>query len=171
MTDTTTQTTGHRPPILPLATSRYQNWREELAEDHVAVGVTVGRPRFFRGPLNRMNVLAPHELFLPENKNLDHIPTETRIYRERLVRHRSEILDGFAELADLYPGKTAVLMCFEDVNGGAACHREWLSQWLREEFGWDVPELPTYPKNTRGAAIPRKAASRPAGPTQLFFFN
>lgn len=152
------------PPPLPLATSRYQNWRESAG---VPIGITVGRPRFVRYDYVSISHLAPHELFRAPFKNIDNIPIERRVYRERLRVFEPEILEALEEVARSYPDLPGVLMCFEDVNGGEACHRQWASEWFGQRFGWNVPELPdpadAAPRQPKG----RKPATAPA-PDTLF---
>lgn len=163
-----------QPPIerrqvkqpLPLTTTRYQNWRETSG---LPVGVTVGRPRFWRGALINVSVLAPHELFLPRFKNINNIPIERRVYWERLRVCEHEILAALQELARQYPDTPATLMCFEDVNGKAGpdgCHRRWFAQWVEARFGWEIPELPTPEDAT--PPHPRTSKPKPPAPPTLF---
>ncbi|MFZ3595063.1 hypothetical protein [Streptomyces sp. BH104] len=123
---------------LPLATSRYQDWRPEHG---VPIGITVGRPRFVRYPFLQIKALAPWELFKPPYKGIDNVEIERRVYRERLQIHREEILAGLVEVAEGHPGQRGVLLCFENVNKGEECHRRWAAEWFIEVYGWDVPEI------------------------------
>ncbi|WP_225846913.1 hypothetical protein [Streptomyces sp. HPF1205] len=135
---------------MPLATSRYQNWRPEHG---IPIGITVGRPRFVRYEFLRVSSLAPHELFKPPYKDIDDIPVERQVYRERLVTHREEILADLTAIAQAHPDQTGVLLCFEDVNKGEACHRRWAAKWFEEEYGWTVPELGTEPAKTADTTL------------------
>lgn len=128
----------HSPPPLRLFTSRYQFFRPEFG---VPIGITVGRPRFVRYAFERVSALAPHELFKPPYKDIDDVVVERRVYRERLVTHEGLILEQLAEVAARYPGQIGVLLCFEDVLAGQACHRRWAAEWFAERFGWDIPEM------------------------------
>ncbi|MEU0181435.1 hypothetical protein ABZ312_09625 [Streptomyces sp. NPDC006207] len=144
------------PQPLQLATSRYQNWRQEAG--YLPLGITVGKPRFVRYPYISISVLAPHELFRPPYKNIDNVPIERRVYRERLRAFEDDILIALREVADGHPDTPGVLMCFEDVNGGEACHRQWAAEWFGQRFGWDVPELP----DPDGTAPKRRKTAPPA---------
>lgn len=126
------------PPPLPLFTGRYRTFRPEFG---VPVRITVGAPRNFRHSYDQALALAPYELMRPPYKGIDDIDIETRVYRARLATHEDDILAQLEELAAKYSGQAAVLLCYEDVLGGQACHRRWAAEWLGERFGWDVPEI------------------------------
>ncbi|MFE4796218.1 hypothetical protein ACFRFL_14140 [Streptomyces sp. NPDC056708] len=127
---------------MELATSRYQEFKPEHG---LPIGITVGRPRFVRYPYVSISSLAPHELFRAPYKGIDNIEIERRVYFERLVHFRDRILGDLQEVAEGHPGKRGVLLCFENVNHGEACHRRWAAEWFAEHYGWDVPEIQTGP--------------------------
>lgn len=130
------------PQPLQLATSRYQNWRED--SEYLPVGITTGRPRFVRYQYLTIKALAPWELMRGPLKGIDNIPIERRVYRERMRVHEDEVLAALREIAQVHPGVPAVLMCFEAVaEKGEACHRRWFAEWAGERYGWEVPELPS----------------------------
>lgn len=143
---------------LGLATTRYQNWRE--SNGYLPVGVTVGKPRFVRYDYIPLKVLAPFELMQGPLKGIDDIPLERRVYRERLRWYEHEILAALQGIAEEFPGSPAALMCFEDVNGGSACHRQWAAEWFGERFGWEVLELP----NPADMAPRRPKVRKPQAP-------
>ena len=123
------------------------------------MGITTGRPRFVRYQYLTIKALAPWELMRGPLKDIDSIPIETRVYRERLRVHEDEILAALHEIASVHPGAPAVLMCFEDVNGKDGpdgCHRRWFAQWAAERYGWDIPELPNPGSAAGGPATPIK---------------
>ncbi|MFD0208911.1 hypothetical protein ACFVH9_07220 [Streptomyces hirsutus] len=147
---------------LTLATTRYQSWRPELG--YLPVGVTVGRPRFFRHPYESIPALAPVELMKGALRGIDNIAVERIVYFERLRVYEPEILAALQELARRYPGNPACLMCFEDVNGGHDCHRRWYAEWAGKRYGWEIPELP----NPAWAAQARPSRPKPEAPPTLF---
>lgn len=147
---------------LRLATSSYQNWRED--SEYLPVGITTGRPRFVRYQYLTIKALAPWELMRGPLKGIDDIPIERRVYRERLRVHEDEILAALHEIAQVHPGAPAVLMCFEAVaEKGEACHRRWFAEWAHERYGWDVPELAA-----NGGAV-RPADAKPKAPDATLF--
>ncbi|MEZ0073564.1 hypothetical protein [Planotetraspora sp. GP83] len=125
---------------MPLATSRYQDFRPEFG---VPIRITVGHPKFFTIPYERAMSLAPVELFQPPYKNIDDIPTEKWVYNKRLNEHQAAILRELEAIAAKYPGTTGVLLCYENVNKGEACHRRWAAEWFEQKYGWQVPEILT----------------------------
>ncbi|MER7740023.1 hypothetical protein ABTX34_17185 [Streptomyces sp. NPDC096538] len=150
---------------LKLATSRYQSWRPELG--YLPIGITVGRYRAARYSYLSIGHLAPHELYLPRFKNIDNIPIERRVYRERLRVLEGEILAALQEVAQAHPDTPGVLLCFEDVNGKDGpngCHRRWFAQYADERWGWDVPELP----NPAWVAPAQPRKPKPPAPPTLF---
>ncbi|WP_228980157.1 DUF488 family protein [Streptomyces sp. DH12] len=146
---------------LDLATGRYQDWREEAG---VPIGITVGRPRFVRYRYIQIQALAPWELMRPPLKGIDDIPIERRVYRQRLTRHEAEILAALREVARSYPTLPGVLLCYEKVNQGEACHRRWAAEWFLERYGWEVPELP----DPQSATAPRARKPKMPEPPTLF---
>jgi hypothetical protein len=126
----------HPPITLPaLATTRYSSWRPEHG---VAVRTTVKHPRFWRGPkLEVARDLAPHGIF-----GTDMDEHEARgAYLERLDEREDDIMAMLAALGERHHGQTLVLLCFEDVHKGEACHRRWAAEWF-EGRGIECPELP-----------------------------
>ncbi|MFI9591166.1 hypothetical protein [Nonomuraea sp. NPDC052265] len=124
-------------PVM-LATSSWKSFDPELG---VPIRITVGHPRFVRYPYEKAMSLAPHELFAPPYKDIDDIPTERWVYNKRLVAHQDDILRELTEIAAKYPGRTGVLLCYENVNAGEACHRRWAAEWFHTNYGWEVPEI------------------------------
>jgi hypothetical protein len=127
---------------MPLVTGRWQDFRPDFG---VPIRITVGHPKFVRYAYERAMSLAPHELFRPPYKDIDDIPTEKWVYFKRLVEHEAAILRELAAVAAKHPGRTGVLLCYENVNAGEECHRRWAAEWFRDNYGWDVPEIPTGP--------------------------
>jgi hypothetical protein len=120
-----------------VVTSRYQNWRAGCG---VPVRITVGEPKFWRGPpLVDGTMLAPWGL-------LDRsIPTDEcrQRYVARLDDARGDrMIALLARLARQNSGQRLVLLCFEDVHAGEECHRRWFAEWFERRHGIVVPELP-----------------------------
>ncbi|MCX4609414.1 hypothetical protein [Streptomyces mirabilis] len=148
---------------LPLATTRYANWKPELG--YLPVGVTVGRARFFKHPYESIPALAPWELMKGPLANIDNIAVERIVYFERLRVYEHEILAGLQELAARYPDTPACLLCFEKVAElGEACHRRWFAEWAEKRWGWEIPELAA----PAGTAPARPSRPKPEAPPTLF---
>jgi hypothetical protein len=119
-----------------LATGRFSTFR---AEAGVPVAITLSRPKF---PLpyrleHEARRLAPWGLFDVKD------PAEfTRRYRERLDRLDLDALVAkFEAISAAEGGRRLVLLCFEDVHAGQACHRRDFADWFEERTGQAVPEL------------------------------
>jgi len=121
-----------------LATSRYAGFQPEWG---VPVRITVGYPRGFRLPFELALALAPYELFRPPYKGIDNIPVETLVYNRRLEAHGAEAYTQLCGIAARNPGRRLVLLCFENVVAGEACHRRWAAEWMAVRWGWNVPEI------------------------------
>jgi hypothetical protein len=124
-----------------LFTSRYQNQQIIAASGLVAIGITVGRPRFrldyqLAGIIRE---LAPSgDLFA-----IDERAVFAPIYEARLERLG---VTGIRSLVrSLSGGAAAVLLCFEDVTsheGSVWCHRQVFAAWWERQTGEIVLELP-----------------------------
>lgn len=123
---------------LRLATSRYRGFQPSWG---VPVRITVGYPRGVRYKCENVPALAPWELFRPPYKGINDIPVERLVYFRRMADHEEEILAQLARLAQQHPDERCVLLCYEDVNGGEACHRRWAAEWFQLRYGWDIPEI------------------------------
>jgi len=139
---------------MPLWTGSWKTW---TPDDGVAVRITVGRPRpnVFPHTYEELTMLAPWELFSGGRYVERPEEEEVRIYRHRLYQQKAKMLRGMAELADRTGGMPAVLCCYEDVYAGQICHRRWLADWLLDELGWAVEEIP----NRSGSRPPKKPAT------------
>ncbi|KAA9379665.1 hypothetical protein F5972_08410 [Microbispora cellulosiformans] len=127
----------------PLATCSFKTYTRDMG---VAVRITVGRPRFFRHPYEFVAALAPFGIFnAPEFEGKPMDVKEAAFYR-RLDSKREEVLAALGALADAHPGRTLVLLCYEDVHAGDACHRTWAANWFADRLGWDVPEVSPAPE-------------------------
>jgi|GEM_PF-1062861 len=123
---------------MELATSRYAGFNPAWG---VPVRITVGAPRGFRHSYAQVLALAPYELFKPPYKGIDDVKVEQLVYNRRLDAHAGEILTQLRAIAAQYPGQRAVLLCYENVNAGEACHRRWAAEWFTARYGWHIPEI------------------------------
>jgi hypothetical protein len=118
-----------------LVTSRYQSWKPE---DGVPVSITIGLPKFWRGPpLVDARLLAPWGLMDPA------MPTDEcrQRYEQRLDDQADRVVALLARIAAEHPDQRLVLCCYEDVETGEPCHRRWLASWLEDRYDLDVPEM------------------------------
>jgi hypothetical protein len=119
-----------------IATSRYQN-RNLAGNEFAPIGITVGRPKFKLPYVlaGYVGLLAPYGLM----HVVDDVEFERR-YRARLERFGVPMIRR--RLEALAKGRTAVLLCYEDVHRGELCHRRSFADWWTEQAGEDVDELP-----------------------------
>ena len=117
-----------------LATGRYASFRPEWG---LAVGITVGRPKF---PLGytiaaEINELKPTGLLhITDNAEFD------RRFRARLDRIGVDALARrFEAIGARHGGERLVFLCFE--KPGEHCHRRTWAEWWTERTGQPVPEL------------------------------
>jgi hypothetical protein len=117
-----------------LRTGRYQTFDPSMG---TPVRVTVGRPKF---PLD-YEIAAEIDELKPLGRifNLsgEEFEQAFRAHLEGIGVDR--IRERFAEVAAEHP-EPLVLLCFEDVLAGQACHRRTFAHWWNEQTGEDVPE-------------------------------
>jgi hypothetical protein len=120
-----------------LATGRYAAWR---ASDGVPVRSTVSAPRSWPHvvELEFAAELAPYGVFGRTELSDDEAKA---LYVARLDQHAHRVVSALAEIARRHPGETLVLLCFEDVDSGQACHRRWFAEWFEGRLGIVVPEV------------------------------
>jgi hypothetical protein len=129
-----------RPPLengLRLATSRYDADDLILESRLLPIGISVDAARGLRYELaGHVRMLAPHRLSGLEGDQFD------SAYRGQLDHYGSEaianVLNAFVA-GHRAPG--AVILCFEDVLAGEACHRRTFAAWWEDRTGMAVPEL------------------------------
>jgi hypothetical protein len=133
---------------LNLATCSYKAFRPEMG---VPVRSSCGANRYFRWPIENGSATAPWSIFRHE----DRYPTEA-VQRDRYLRQLDETADKIrAQLGEIqakYPGQTLVLLCYEDVHAGKACHRRWFADWIAERFQVEIPEISPAPVSKQAAA-------------------
>jgi hypothetical protein len=116
-----------------IVTGRYQQFQPSQG---VPVRTTVGAPRFWRhGPLLHAKAITPWYEF-----RLDEAEAEAK-YKERLDREAHRVIRQLAALVTEAGDQTLVLLCYDDLDAGAYCHRRWFADWLWDRYGIEVPEL------------------------------
>lgn len=111
-------------PQAPLSTSCYRSL-SAIPQPLRPVGISVGRPRWYKGP--------GYEPLFPTRAMLK-MPIEEydRRYHEILAN-----LDPQQVFEDL--GENAVMLCWEKPN--VRCHRRLVAEWLENALGITIPEL------------------------------
>lgn len=118
-----------------LVTGRYRAWRPEHG---VPIRSTVGAPKFWTGPqLIHLKLITPYGLLDPA---IDDATAERR-YRSRLDDRAGKVVAVLAGIARAHPGRSVVVLCFENVHAGDVCHRRWLAEWMADRFGIKVDEV------------------------------
>jgi hypothetical protein len=131
------------PPNLHVFTSRYSNpaLEQAVADGYVLARITRGNARFFRHPHVRIKELEPSlaEFNLPQTPEGD--AEFTRRFKLRLSEMGpAAILAPLIAFQGDAPG--IVLLCFEDVRKGEACHRTDVAEWLADNLSMEVNEWP-----------------------------
>jgi hypothetical protein len=132
---------AHGPPRLEpglrLATSRYHATDLVLASGLLPLGITVGSARGLQYELaGNVGMLAPYGL-----RELDGDAFELA-YQERLDYFGARAIgDVLASFVAAYQAPGVVLLCFENVLAGQACHRRTFAEWWEDKTGQPVPEL------------------------------
>jgi hypothetical protein len=125
---------------LELVTSRYHSPLVPQAiteRDLVAIGITVGPPRFLKYELAAtLGALAPHGLMQLEGDEFD------EAYLRRFAGFGAAAIEVMlSAVASTYRASGAVLLCYEKVELGEHCHRTLCAEWFERETGQAVPEL------------------------------
>jgi Protein of unknown function, DUF488 len=123
-----------------IFTSRYQAGGLIAASGAAPLRITLGPPRFRLGYelAGSIPSLAPRKR---------HFYLHGEAFREQYLAELGRRLgpDGVLELLARAnastPGDGIVLLCFENVLEGQACHRRMLADWLQKERGLVIPEL------------------------------
>jgi len=144
-----------------LFTSRYQNGEVILRLGLNPVGITLGEPK----------MALPYDLtanvkILAPTRAMFHLqdPAFRDAYMAHLDGHGSKKINDLLMRFD--DGRPMVLLCFESVVNGEACHRRKFADWWFRQTGEEIPEIedesPWFPK---GKAKGNKPA--PKGSLQL----
>jgi Protein of unknown function, DUF488 len=119
-------------------TSRYQSSALIAASGAAPLRITFGPPRFRLGYelAGSIRSLAPRKR---------HFYLHGEAFREQYLSELDRRLgpDGVLELLAqaVEVHGDIVLLCFEDVLVGQACHRRMLADWLEQRSGLVIPEL------------------------------
>jgi hypothetical protein len=121
-------------PIPPgvLWTGRYQSWQPEHGRP---IRTTVGAPKWWTSPpLIQCRSVTPYGVFGREFASADEMQAA---YVAKLDRTAASVVGELVGLVRRFPGERLVLLCFDDVRAGVACHRRWFAVWWETLF--DVP--------------------------------
>lgn len=142
-----------------LFTSYFANRALRQRTDLIQVAISRWSPRWSSTCDEVLRCLAPsHELFERKPARAEF----TRLYRHGLDRIGVGRIEAELEaVSRRHGGKDLVLLCYE--RDAATCHRSILSQWLLEETGWRMLELPRFPASRR--RCPKGQLALPLGAT------
>ncbi len=108
------------------------SWSAQLPPQYARIGISRGTPRGQSG-YRMYRALAPGEWF---NK------VSAEEYRDRYMAQLAK-LDPNRVLSDLQAlagDRIPALLCFEKPDDGQWCHRAFVSAWLNDKLGLNVPE-------------------------------
>jgi hypothetical protein len=123
-----------------LATSRYQNGEMINASGLAPTRTSRGYPRFrlkykIAGSVPGLYPTR-EELSIQDNDEFE------RDYCSRLDDLGVDVIRGRLETVARDAAKPGcVLLCYEDVHAGEACHRRTFAKWWQSKTGQAVPEL------------------------------
>ena len=105
-------------------------------DTHKKLGISRGVPRSGVGAgFQLFKVLQPGTWF----NSVGPDEYRKRYFAEVLDKlSPQDIVDRIAAMSD---GKVAVLVCYEKPDDNHYCHRGYVSAWLKDRLGLDVPEL------------------------------
>lgn len=129
---------GLKGGALELYTSRWAC--KDLAKiDAVKVGISRGVPRWtLRYKYRMLRPLAPSREAFALHERVEF----ERVYRAGLEEIGAQTILAKLERISAEGGsRPLVLLCYEDVLGGAWCHRQIAAEWIQERLGIEVPEL------------------------------
>ncbi|MGU9981480.1 hypothetical protein ACJ4V0_15705 [Phreatobacter sp. HK31-P] len=111
-------------------------WYGKLPPDHLKIGISRGTPRGMAAGYRLFKILAPGVWF-------NSVPADE--YRKRYFDETLGPLDPAKTVSDIEgmaQGRTAVLVCYESpLKPEEWCHRGYVSAWLHDKLGLEVPEL------------------------------
>jgi hypothetical protein len=127
-----------------LVTSRYHAGPliEQAIEEQalIPIGITVGAARYLRYELAaNLGPLAPFGGLM----KLEGDEFDLRFVQRLETFGAPAIKTMISGVVDAYHARGAILLCFEKVDEGEACHRRTFATWWEEKTGQEVPELST----------------------------
>lgn len=111
-------------------------WSQKVPADHIKIGISRGTPRGQAAGYRLFKILAPGAWFNS---------VSAAEYRDRYFSEILASLDAakvVAKIQELAGDKVPVLVCYESPTKDEDwCHRGYVSAWLKDKLGLDVPEL------------------------------
>ncbi|MFM1814065.1 MAG: hypothetical protein RLZ98_760, partial [Pseudomonadota bacterium] len=115
--------------MLTIVTS---SWFTALPDGYMRIGISRGQPRRQSG-YRMYRKLAPGPWF--------NSVTEDEYRRRYMAQlHALDARQVVADLEALAAGRIPALLCYERPDDGYFCHRGFVSAWLKDALGLDVPE-------------------------------
>ena len=145
---------------MQIKTSR---WFATMPPEHLKIGISRGVPRGMAAGYRIYKTLAPGAWF-----NSVSADEYRRLYFDEVLGRLDvgRVRDDIAGMADT---RTAVLVCYEDPKKfGDWCHRGYVSAWLHDKLGLEVPELGHEAKGFGWHHPMLPATHRAAGAPPLF---
>ena len=129
------------------------SWFTDLPDTFQKIGISRGTPRAYPAGFRRMPELAPGPYFRSVSAEEYH-----RRFMAQLASLDAHVI--VAKMEELSAGRDAALLCYEAPDKAEAwCHRAYVSAWLHDQLGIDVPEY-----SMEGAGI---AWAHPKMPSQF----
>lgn len=120
------------PLMVELAKSSWRQYRQSMG---VPVRITLGKPRF---EYEEIRLLAPTPAIFRLKSDAD-LEREYLAHLDRIGAER--LRDAFDAVSGKHGGRRLVLLCYENLLKGQACHRRMFAEWWKEQTGIVVPEL------------------------------
>ncbi len=126
-----------------VATCSWTGFRREMG---IPVRISIGAPRWIKLPDPRYTDYQywPRIIGLTPDKSYFNEPDDAKWSAAFFAQLNQNAARIAAELGWINEncGGRAVLLCFEkQLLTPNTCHRTMAARWMRERFGWDVPEL------------------------------
>jgi len=119
-----------------LATCSYKEFTPKMG---VPVRTSLGRPRWWKTPIPEaafVSEITPRGWYFHATED-DFLEA----YTAQLDRYGPEAIQArFTAIAAEF-GEPLVLLCFEQLQTGAECHRTDFRLWWLRQTGQDIPEL------------------------------
>ncbi len=124
-----------------IYTSRYSNKEHWKDFEYYHVSISMGKPKYYIPYVLNEQIY----MFAPSRK-IFNLPEEefNKKYKEGLdnygVARVKSMIDGTIKRSN---GRKVVFLCFEDIRvEGEFCHRTAFAEWVRDNIGYEVEELP-----------------------------
>jgi hypothetical protein len=123
-----------------LATCSYREFKPDMG---VPVRTSLGQPRWWRTPIPQSAVVSeitPRGWYFHASED-DFLAA----YTAQLSRYGAEAIQARFDAIAAEFGEPLVLLCFEQLQTGAECHRTDFRLWWLGQTGQDTPELGALP--------------------------